>query len=143
MVKMSKPLNEVEDDRGVVMPAGTYSGYVESAEEKVSKSGNEMIEMKVVLTGNEKYDGKVLWYHLVMGLDFSEAAAKRFCTAAGIDTEGRTELKPSDVQGRPLRFVVHHEEYAGEMHPKIRYFIEAEQKSATEQTETSDNDIPF
>ena len=68
-----------EDEVRMCLPAGVYQATVQKAEEKTSKSGNEMIEIELAIYSG---DNKVLLRDWL--LDNTAGKLRHFCIAAGL-----------------------------------------------------------
>ena len=90
---------EGESPTKTVLPAGTYSYVVEDAVEKMSRAGNEMIELRLKVGDDDAGYGKC-WEYLV----FSERAAwkiDQFLASVGRPTSpgDNVEIETDDLIG--------------------------------------------
>jgi hypothetical protein len=96
-------------------PEGEYWLYIEDAEEKTSKAGNEMIEVKLSVDG---YACRV--FHVFVNNEYIQKYLDRFFASFGI-TPGDFNL--SGWLGKKGRARIKHEEYNNRTNAKIDYFI--------------------
>lgn len=82
---------EVEDNYKPI-PAGEYKGHAEKVEFKMSKNGNEMIQIEFILNDNKRHFWKnIMWFNdTVMNI------AKSTLEQLGFTREERKELDPDD-----------------------------------------------
>jgi len=91
-----EPKTDQELAEAKLLPKGEYDYEVSAAFEKVSKSGNDMIEMKVVL-----YVGESTRTFTDYLLDAMPEKLKHFCQAHGLTAQyERGELTADDCEGR-------------------------------------------
>lgn len=141
-----------EEKSFVVLPEGDYRVKVENAEKKVSKSGNDMIELSLQVSGTNRK----LFHYIVFMEDRPEITNQmltQFFDSFGGIKEG--ELDSKKWKGKIGAVHVKHEEYNGEKRAKIAYFInsskqgnlpawkEAESETYTVQNNADDDDLPF
>lgn len=90
---------KTEAELNPVLPAGTYQAEIVSAEETVSKSGNEMLKLQVRVFHDE---GSVLVTDYLM--ESIAYKLRHFCEAAGIlDIYERGELTDNDCVGHSVQ----------------------------------------
>ncbi len=155
-IDLGKNLSDVETEENYgPMPVGDYYAVVTEAIEKVSQSGNDMIELQLKLEGNDRYDGKLFWRYLVFGLEHSLEALKRDMTCLGMNTDNVTTVSAEQFLNHRCRIHTKKEEYNGELRDKIHYLKPYESSSdappAALETEPmpeeprgmDDDDIPF
>ncbi|MCL4473535.1 MAG: hypothetical protein M1455_06300 [Actinobacteria bacterium] len=154
-INLGKNLSDIETEETYgPMPVGDYKAVVVEAIEKVSQSGNDMIELQIKLEGNERYDGKLFWRYLVFGLEYSLEALKRDMTCLGMNTDNVTTVSAEQFINRRCRVHTKREEYNGELKDKIHYLKPYESSSGSPATSdeeplpeepqgVSDDDIPF
>jgi hypothetical protein len=101
-------------------PEGIHTLRVEEAKPGMSKSGNEMIKVTFSVEG---YSAKV--FHYFVDNEYAQKNLDRFFDAFGI--------RPGDFNtehwtGRTGGADIQHEEYNGNVNPKIHYFVIQSQK---------------
>jgi len=124
--------NEVEKSKFTAIPVGNYRCRIESAEEKTSKAGNEMIEIKLAISGHTSH----LWFYLVFfpeGNDKSGNPLRNITDrnlASIYDCFGITEgsLNPAEWVGKVGGVKVKHEMRDGEPQAKVHYFLNKSQQ---------------
>jgi hypothetical protein len=112
-------------------PEGEYWLCVEDAEEKRSKAGNEMIEVKLSVDG---YACHI--FHAFVDNEYIQKYLDRFFASFGI-TPGDFNL--SGWIGRKGKARIKHEEYNGRTNAKIGYFIQRKD----EQDNKDNDDFPL
>lgn len=101
------------------IPVGEYRVRIASAEESVSQAGNQMIKMVLEVSG---YNGKI-FHNLVFMQDRQDITNQKLgelFNSFGIQP-GNFNL--TTWVGKVGAAKVKHEEYNGEMNPKVAYFI--------------------
>jgi hypothetical protein len=91
------------------LPKGTYQCKVEEVEESVTQYGDEMWNLRLVVTGGP-HEGRLIFDRIV----FSDAAlerAKLFCYCLGLDVSGELDLTPDLIRGRTCGVRVKIEKY--------------------------------
>lgn len=109
-----------EEKSFVILPEGDYRVKVENAEKKVSKSGNDMIELSLQVSGTNMK----LFHYIVFMEDRPEITNQmltQFFDSFGGISEG--ELDTAKWKGKIGAVHVKHEEYNGEKRAKVAYFI--------------------
>lgn len=86
-----------------VLPSGVYDATVESAVDKVSTKGNEMLEMTLVLHGTDGRKGRAFDY--LVATEGGAWKIAQFCVAAGIDY-GIGVVMPDRAMGAYVRCTV-------------------------------------
>lgn len=117
----------VESSRPAFLPAGKYTATVMNSEEKTSKSGNEMIELRLEISGDDIEEGKgpIVYDNLV----FTENSAWRidqFRSALGEDiVEGaEVEVEPDDLLDARVSVTLSVDEYEGKKRNKVVQYEE-------------------
>lgn len=107
------------------LPEGKYRVAIESAEMAVSKSGNDMLVLKLKVSGTNTH----LWNYIVFLDDRPEITNRmltQFFDSFGIE-DGDFNL--SGYVGRVGACKVKHEDYDGEPRAKIQYFLSKKQQT--------------
>lgn len=134
---------EVEKPTFKAIPVGNYRCRIESAEEKQSKAGNDMIEIKLAISGHKSH----IWFYLVFfpeGLDKAGNPLKNITDrnlASIYDTFGITEgsLNAAEWVGKVGGVKIKHEMREGSPEAKVHYFLnKAQQVSLPAWIEVSD-----
>lgn len=89
-----------------VLPAGEYSVTINSAEERQSKAGNEMMEIAVQVSAGQ-HAGRKLWYYIV----YDDYALNKFgslLSSLGMDFSAEMQIRPSDLIGKSGTVKVRH-----------------------------------
>lgn len=106
---------------GGVLPPGTYSVEITSAEEKTSGGGNPQVEVELRAIGGE-FDGGTIrdW------LTITEAAfgrIRQFLEAVKYDIPaGEFDMPVSGLVGRQCQILVREEPYDGNMKSKVKAY---------------------
>lgn len=119
MVNWNYNASDYEEKSFKPIPIGDHRVRIADAVEKTSRSGNEMVELTLEVSG---YSGK-LWYYLVFLADNVKMTNKKIGSifdSFGIQ-QGNMDIKTWIGKVGAAR--VAHEEYNGENQPKIKYFI--------------------
>ena len=89
---------EAEKKRSTLMPEGRYNARIVTAEEKVSNSGNDMIELEVEVYGPE---GKVIIRDWLLNTDRMAWKLQHFAEACKLEKKyERGELTADDCEGQ-------------------------------------------
>jgi len=126
--------NNVDEPNFELIPVGNHRVRVESAEEQVSKAGNEMIKFVFTVSGHK---GK-LFYYLVANANYpgiTNANIKSIAESFGIDPK---EVEPKNLIGKVGAVRVKHDAYGA----KVSYFLSKE-KSEDLPEWKEDEEIPF
>lgn len=123
---------DVEKPIFKAIPVGNYRCRIESAEEKQSKSGNDMIEIKLSVSGHKSS----LWFYLVFfadGLDKSGNPLRNITDrnlASIYECFGIVEgsLNPAEWIGKVGGVKVKHEMKDGEAQARVHYFLNKAQQ---------------
>jgi hypothetical protein len=121
------------------LPPGDYDAVIKLATDKVSKAGNEMIEL--ILTCYNPKGGKVDVWDWLLSTDDFQPKVRRFCEAAGLDYS-RGALEARECEGKNVRVelqIVKDPKYGAKN--KVMDYLRSD-GSAPEPT-ASDDDIPF
>ena len=124
-----------------LIAAGQYAASVKTAKEKVSKQGNEMIELILTVYGPNGSQVDVFDY--LLSTDAMQFKVKHFCESAGLDYE-RGELQATDCENKSVKVnleIKKQEGYADKNNVKD-YLPRATPVTVTA-TEANDDDIPF
>lgn len=137
----------VEDERKYdLIPEGAFRVRIESADKTQSRTGNDMITIKLAVSGFNNY----LWDHIVFLSD--NVALTNSKITKLIDSFGIPDEKATDLQywvGKVGACVVKHEEYNGSINPKVHYYLRkgskeeqvlpmwVEKKAGTQNTNTT------
>jgi Protein of unknown function (DUF669) len=105
-----------------VVPEGEYDVTVMSATEGRSKSGNEMIVLRLSAEGSKHWFSE----HLVFS-DASYWKIAQFLTAIGKHLKGDEDIKPEDCLGRTARAIVGVKEFGGRSENVIKKWLPAKQ----------------
>ena len=93
-----EPKSEKDIAEGGLLPLGNYDFEVQEAEEKVSKTGNDMIELKMRVYDNEG-QGRTIFDYLV-STDGGAYKIRHFAYAVGLgESYERGELQASNLHG--------------------------------------------
>ena len=105
-----------------VVPEGEYNVTVMSATEGRSKSGNEMIVLRL------SPEGSTHWFseHLVFS-DSSYWKIAQFLTAIGKKLKGDEDIKPEDCLGRIARAIIGVKEFEGRSENVIKKWLPPKQ----------------
>ena len=145
-----KPKSDQELARDSLLEKGDYGFTVLEAEDKVSKNGNEMIEMKLeIFTDNG--GSRVLFDWLMEKVPYK---LKHFCDAVGLsDKYNAGTLKAIDCEGKSgTCAIIIKEDPSGQYQPKnsVRDYLvrsreetPAVSKSTSNRNDLEDDDIPF
>ncbi len=125
---------EVEKPSFKAIPVGSYRCRIESAEEKKSKAGNDMIEINLSISGYSSH----IWFYLVFfpeGLDKAGNPLKNITDrnlASIYDTFGIAEgsLNAAEWVGRVGGVKIKHEMRDGAAEAKVHYFLNKAQQVA-------------
>lgn len=125
---------DVEKPTFKAIPVGNYRCRIESAEEKQSKAGNDMVEMKLAISGHKSH----LWFYLVFfpeGNDKSGNPLRNITDrnlASIYDCFGITEgsLNTAEWVGKVGGVKIKHEMKDGEAQAKVHYFLNKAQQVA-------------
>lgn len=82
------------------MPAGDYVLEIEDIEERVSKAGNEMLNITFNVAEGE-YEGRKIFEFYVL-TENALWKLKNLLVALGIDTEGQVDVSVDDLVGEML-----------------------------------------
>lgn len=94
------PRQEKEIRSNMTLPPGVYDFEIEGATEKVSKKGNDMIELSVRIFPHDGSSPRLIRDWLVAGSDLGELKINRFCHSTGIqDAYFAGELTGFTCQG--------------------------------------------
>lgn len=134
-----KPVKEGND----LLAVGEYDASVKVAEEKISKSGNEMIELQLEVYSEGR---RVPVFDYLMAEGF-EWKMRHFCESAGLDYE-RGEMSDSELIGLSLRVHLGQEKQAGyPMKSKVTDYVPRLQAGVATGGAVSesgvDDDLPF
>ncbi len=144
----TNPQSEQAIREAMLLPAGDYDFEVLDAEDKISKSGNEMIVVKLAVfraNGSRQYVTDFLMEKLAFKL-------RHFCYAVGVgDKYESGDLAAEHVKGRAGRVKIQIEEQEG-YPPKniakdyIPVVVDAKPAPAAapkKPAESSDDSVPF
>jgi hypothetical protein len=123
---------DVEKPTFKAIPVGNYRCRIESAEEKQSKAGNDMIEMKLSISGQKSS----LWFYLVFfsdGLDRAGNPLRNITDrnlASVYECFGIVEgsLNPAEWIGKVGGVKVKHEMKDGDPQARVHYFLNKAQQ---------------
>lgn len=123
---------DVEKASFKAIPVGNYRCRIESAEEKISKAGNQMIEIKLAISGQSSH----LWFYLVFfpeGNDKSGNPLRNITDrnlASIYDCFGITEgsLDCNEWVNKVGGVKVKHEMKDGQPQARVHYFLNKAQQ---------------
>lgn len=140
------PRTEEDDEQRVssLLPPGTYDAVVAAAEEKVSKSGNSMIELVLKVYTNA---GTKNIYDYLVASDGAGWKIRHFCRSAGLNYE-TGELDAAQCVDRNVRveLIVKHQAGYSDKNAVTDYAERANGATPQHTGSTSfgpDEDIPF
>jgi hypothetical protein len=154
------PKTESELQKESLFPKGEYSFEVMEAKETTSKSGNDMIKIKLNVFDNDSERSQFVYDYLMEAMHFK---LRHFCCATGLISNYEAgSLKASDCVGKTgvCRLKIK-EDLTGEYPPKneiadyvikqkeseeapiVKSLKEATKKSAPVAKDMADDDIPF
>lgn len=111
------PKSEQEITRESLFEKGTYSFEVTKSENKVSKSGNSMIKLQLVIFANESDLSKTVYDYIMPSLAFK---LRHFCKATGLlEKYEKGTLDAEDCEGKTGKcYVGIEEDESGKYMPK-------------------------
>lgn len=120
------------------VPEGKHRIRIKSAEKAVSKSGNDMLVLQFDISG---YNTTI--YHYITFMNDNPKMTNRLLTSffdafEGID-EGDFDM--SHWVGKVGACVIKHEEYNGNVNPKIHYFIKSDKQGDLPAWKEPDNGV--
>lgn len=132
------PKTQKELDEANLMPPGDYPAMVMTADDAVSKAGNEMIKLQLQIQTPSGPHPKSVWDHLVpnSGIEYK---VRHFAYSAGIEAlyeQGR--YVASDCEGRGCTVTIDIEDASGGYPAKniVKDYLEVSQpQKATPQAE--------
>ncbi len=152
MVNWNFNANDYEEKSFKPIPAGDYRVRIFDAIEKQSKSGNDMIEVTLEVSG---YSAKV-WYYLVLKKDDAKKTNQKlgeFWNSFGIPM-GNFAL--NTWKGKVGGAKIVHEEYEGNTNAKVAYLLNKDRQEklaawreptvnnvASQFEEVTPSDLPF
>lgn len=127
---MSWNYNREEGQQYTIIPEGPHRVRIETAEKAVSKAGNDMLNLKLEVSGHNGY----LFDHIVFLQDRPEITNRKltniFDSFKDIK-EGDFNLK--NWHGKVGAVQVKHEEYNGNQQAKVHYYINANNQNVLPQ----------
>lgn len=119
--------------------------------QKESRSGNQMLEVKAIVCDGQVGSGAHLWDYIVLGSSFTNNKLCAILEACGARPEGQAELLPHDFVGLKGEVQVKHEVYEGQTRAKIAYWrCKPKESASSANSDVSpdgvideDDDIPF
>ena len=128
-----------------LIPVGDYRVRIAAANEKVSKSGNDMIELKLDVSGQT---GSLFTYIVFLpdNTTMTNTNLKRLWDSFGIESGN---LNTATWIGKVGAVRVKHEEYLGDLSAKVSYFIERKKQDKLPAwveksgSAKADIDVPF
>ena len=128
-----------------LFPEGKYEAELLSYEEKLSKTGNEMVELKMKVYGSDGSESNIFDY--LVGTKGMAWKIKAFCMAAGLPY-GQQPLPIQQAVGKLFQVKVVTESYDGKDRNKIDdYYPLSEgtqqQTSSAKGSTIPDSDLPF
>lgn len=117
--------NDINEDFALI-PAGDHRVRIANVEEKVSKSGNDMLKITLDVSGQ----GGKLFYYLVFMPDnttMTNTNLKRLWDSFGIESGN---LNTHTWVGKVGAARVKHEDYNGEAQARLSYFIARNKQDA-------------
>jgi hypothetical protein len=111
---------DVEKATFTAIPVGNYRCRIESAEEKTSKSGNEMIEITLAVSGQKSK----LWYYLVFMPAHKDITDRNLASIYSSFDIPDGSLNPAEWVGRVGGVKIKHEMRDGEPSAKVHYFLD-------------------
>lgn len=127
-----------------LMEAGEYNGTVVEATEKVSGSGNEMIEIRIDL--DTPSGGTYSVYDWLLGMDSMAWKLRHFAESANLVAKyDAGELGAEDVQGSLIRCRIIVEKGDDEYGPRnrIKDYVERTSTAPAVAASASTDDVPF
>lgn len=112
--------NQYEESSFSIIPVGDHRVRIEDVEFKKSKSGNDMFEITLAVSGH----GGMLWYYLT--LDPSDPKKTNQKIGTLFDSFGITDHNMNNYprwKGKVGGARVVHEEYNGEQKAKVRFLL--------------------
>lgn len=155
-----KSESEVQDDRYKAFEPGTYKFECERAEEKTSRNGNDMIEVRLKLFSNDGRKTNTCFDYL-MPVGAMAYKFRHFCYSVGlgeqyergevnqfdcVDRMGQVQVaKGEDNKGRERNEVIDYVPASGVMTPPKDEGIHLSSKSAEREKHqpVEEEDIPF
>ena len=122
---MSWEYKREESNKFVLIPEGKHRVRVKSASKAVSRNGNDMLTIQLEVSG---YNG-TLFHHIVFMADKPEITNRmltQFFDSFKDISEGEFDL--SKWEGKVGACTVKHEEYNGNINPRVGYFIKADKQ---------------
>lgn len=124
MPLISIPLGDDWEDKAV--PDGEYDLVIEDANEKTSKAGSEMVEVRIAIQDGDYPNSAAVWEYLVFPKEDDEERTKRlqmrnlvrFLTVFGIPFEA-DGFNSEDLIGATGRCMLKQEEYEGNVSNKL------------------------
>jgi hypothetical protein len=102
-----------------VLSGGVYDVKIVAAEERKSKSGNEMIVVKA----ETQFNGKTYYIRDYLLTGDPDRKLQSFLRAIGEELEDGAEFQPDDYVGRSARAVVGVQEFDGGPQNKIKKWL--------------------
>lgn len=141
------PKTEAEVQEAGLLPAGEYSFEVLEAEDKISKSGNEMIALKLGIEHEESLRGV---FDYLLTDERMQYKLRHFADAVGVlkDYE-RGEMKAEDLVGLSgkCKIVIQPAKDGYDAKNSVRDYVKrsngAEPEPVTAKKTNMDDDIPF
>lgn len=133
--------NLADAEKPPELPAGNYTGEIQSVETAISGKGNEYFAIAFKIPPSEIpaelqddfEDGATLFYNRLIKPKRGDRRAlynlKQFVEKIGLDTN-TTAIDPNEWMGQEARLKIVHEKYQGESRAQIKSIESAEGKTA-------------
>jgi hypothetical protein len=105
------------------LPEGDYIVKVTNVTEKVSQSGNDLLNMEYTVVAGDD-DGRRVFDNFVL-TEKSLWRFKQFLTTVGIKAVGKESIDTNDIIGKVLMISVGIDEYNGVERNKVSKFLKA------------------
>jgi len=121
-MKFDFSVNAENNTVPTIVPPGEYSAIICDSKEKTSKSGNQMLEIRLKIT-ETNYWGTCVWDWLVfINNKPAKDKLKNFCNAVGIETEGgEVDISPNSLLNKQLLITIENVEFNGKIQNRVAY----------------------
>jgi hypothetical protein len=133
---------------GGILPPGTYSVEITSAEEKISGGGNPQVEVELRAIGGECDGGTIRDWITITEAAFGRI--RQFLEAVRYDIPaGEFEMPVSNLVGRQCQIIVREEPYDGNMKSKVKAYeplssdVTARPRVGAGAASVKDDSLPF
>ena len=111
---------DFSDVQDADIPEGWYAAFIFGAEQKTSSKGNQMLSVQVKLSGGA-HDGRTVWDNWMLETDALFRTKSTLIKLGLMSKEEKAfTLSIDDLVGTECEVKIRHEEYEGEMRPKIK-----------------------